>query len=85
MAVCALCNYLRVSSDSYLSLTVDREDIDSGAVQTGDWRSNSVQVQVLVLSPPLSFSLLRRLGRTIRLLRFVNGNNLGNWELHMCS
>jgi hypothetical protein len=37
MAICALHNYLRVSSDSYLSpSTVDREDIDSGAVQTRD-------------------------------------------------
>jgi hypothetical protein len=27
-----------------MSPTVDREDTDSGAVQTGDWRSNSVQL-----------------------------------------
>lgn len=45
LAICVLHNYLRTSSNSYLSYsTVDREDIDSGSVQTGDWRTNSVQM-----------------------------------------
>lgn len=45
LAICTLHNFLRVSSDSYISpSTFGREDTHSGIMQTGDWRTNSMQL-----------------------------------------